>query len=489
MSMERNKDTNRAEPQAGPTRRSSAARSFLTGMLLAAGTCFVAAETSAQFGWRGQGGESVDSRLGKDNAMLRRALAPDVTPASHATLPLYAEASDGPVRLAYATAVSSDGFVITKASELEPDFYTELPTSGSGSQIVKGRIVGVARDHDLAAIKLDLPEGVTLEPVEFSNAAVSDAGAGSFVLTPDTLVGNGRGDVSPLAVGNVSVGTLRKIPATGLQLGIRFNPNRGGEQAGVPIARVEPGGPADKAGLRKGDLIIARDGRAVGTRQDFERSLRFDRPGSRFTLTVSRAGEEQTFMVELGRRGLGFTVSEEIAGVFIDRVFPGSAAEEAGIVPMDLITEINGNPIRSGEALIQTLQEFKSGDRVRVGVLRYGRPLTLNVQIGNTRSNERAILQNRLGGSTLSRRGADFPSVIQHDSVLGADEMGSPIVDLEGRVLGLNIARAGRVETYALPAQVLNELIPDLLAGKYSPATAGTAPEEGLPPPQDDLQP
>ena len=46
---------------------------------------------------------------------------------------------------------------------------------------------------------------------------------------------------------------------------------------------------------------------------------------------------------------------------------------------------------------------------------------------------------------------------------------GGPLVDLDGRVLGLNIARAGRVETWALPGDVIQPIMADLKAGKYSP--------------------
>jgi serine protease Do len=55
------------------------------------------------------------------------------------------------------------------------------------------------------------------------------------------------------------------------------------------------------------------------------------------------------------------------------------------------------------------------------------------------------------------------------------------VVDLEGRAIGLNIARAGRTETYALPAATLLPLLPDLQSGKLAPPTA-TPPAAGNPP-------
>ena len=44
-----------------------------------------------------------------------------------------------------------------------------------------------------------------------------------------------------------------------------------------------------------------------------------------------------------------------------------------------------------------------------------------------------------------------------------------PLVDLDSKTIGINIARAGRVETYALPAETILALLPDLKAGKFAP--------------------
>ena len=61
---------------------------------------------------------------------------------------------------------------------------------------------------------------------------------------------------------------------------------------------------------------------------------------------------------------------------------------------------------------------------------------------------------------------------IQHDSVLNPGDCGGPLVDLEGKAIGLNIARAGRVESYALPAGIVRETVEKLLQTKRGAATA-----------------
>jgi serine protease Do len=89
---------------------------------------------------------------------------------------------------------------------------------------------------------------------------------------------------------------------------------------------------------------------------------------------------------------------------------------------------------------------------------------------------ERAMEQ---AAGPVSRRRSGFPQVIQHDTVLHPAQCGGPLVDLDGKAVGINIARAGRVATYALPASLILAAMDDLKSGKLvqetptTPATAG----------------
>src|SRR6185295_17501933 len=76
---------------------------------------------------------------------------------------------------------------------------------------------------------------------------------------------------------------------------------------------------------------------------------------------------------------------------------------------------------------------------------------TLTHPFGNFLS--RIAQQNHMGGS-LSLRRTGFPAVIQHDTVLSPEDCGGPVVDIDGAAVGLNIARAGRTESFALPADI-----------------------------------
>ena len=59
-------------------------------------------------------------------------------------------------------------------------------------------------------------------------------------------------------------------------------------------------------------------------------------------------------------------------------------------------------------------------------------------------------------------RTGGFPTILQHDSVLRPTDCGGPLVDLDGRALGINIARAGRTESYAVPAEIVKPLVEKL---------------------------
>ena len=58
---------------------------------------------------------------------------------------------------------------------------------------------------------------------------------------------------------------------------------------------------------------------------------------------------------------------------------------------------------------------------------------------------------------------------MQHDSVLRPRDCGGPIVDLDGKALGINVARAGRTESYAVPSEAILPLLADLRSGKLAP--------------------
>ena len=78
----------------------------------------------------------------------------------------------------------------------------------------------------------------------------------------------------------------------------------------------------------------------------------------------------------------------------------------------------------------------------------------------------------------LSTRRGGFPVILQHDSGVAPENCGGPLVDLDGKVVGINIARAGRTESYALPAEAVKGLIEGLKTNRASATKPTTAPSK-----------
>jgi serine protease Do len=183
-----------------------------------------------------------------------------------------------------------------------------------------------------------------------------------------------------------------------------------------------------------------------------------------------------------GKGGLlGVRLEPAEGGVRIARVERGSGADRAGLRDDDLLLSIDDEDADSPDRVVTYLRERSPGDVVVVRVQRGDKEVVAHATLGErpTFGEGRNDIQNRMGGE-LSRRNGDFPEVIQHDTVLRPTDCGGPVVDLDGRVLGINIARAGRVESYAIPSDVLLPLIDELKSGKM-PGTWAPQPQPAEP--------
>jgi len=84
-------------------------------------------------------------------------------------------------------------------------------------------------------------------------------------------------------------------------------------------------------------------------------------------------------------------------------------------------------------------------------------------------SNEFSAPVSRKLSSTISSQRFGFPLVFEHDSMVPNYLCGGPLVDVHGQVVGINIARANRTTTYAIPARVAEQLVQRLLSQDNKP--------------------
>jgi serine protease Do len=161
---------------------------------------------------------------------------------------------------------------------------------------------------------------------------------------------------------------------------------------GALVADVEPGSPADRAGLRAGDVVVALDGANVGGSEELPRLVARHAPGSTVKVGVLRDGSTRTFEATVdelkddapdGSRGgppssdtgsptgLGIGIADAPGGgVVVQQVLPGGASD-GSLAPGDVISEVNGAPVRTTADLMSHL---KTAPR--------DRPLLLKVKRG-----------------------------------------------------------------------------------------------------------
>jgi serine protease Do len=175
---------------------------------------------------------------------------------------------------------------------------------------------------------------------------------------------------------------------------------------------------------------------------------------------------------------LGIMLDQTPNGPVIIHVLPDSAAEAAGLKNQDLVQQVNDKSVKTREELIETISNFRPGDKLILKVKRGDQILNIDAVLGrpetgrpsNAPGKSRRTEDERLAGDLSERRGG-FPNVLQHDTVLRPNQMGGPLVDLDGKAVGINIARADRVASYALPARVVLTVLNDMRAGKYPAPT------------------
>ncbi len=169
---------------------------------------------------------------------------------------------------------------------------------------------------------------------------------------------------------------------------------------------------------------------------------------------------------------LGIIIEDSEKGPRIDRVVPDSGAAKAGLQRRDVVIELDGKRIESRDGLIQTIRKRRPGDKVRLKILRGNKQLAVDAILGEISQiiHGREYFQIGLGGR-LSERRAGFPLALQHDTVLRPNQCGGPVVNLDGKAVGVNIARASRVASYALPASEVKPLLEEMKSGQMVSAT------------------
>ena len=120
--------------------------------------------------------------------------------------------------------------------------------------------------------------------------------------------------------------------------------------------------------------------------------------------------------------------------------------------------------IHKREDLVEFMKDRRVGEKIEVGYQRDGvDQKTLVELMGRADTFGAEESRNDAMSGDVSKRRSGFPRVIQHDIGGTSKTVGGPLLDLDGKCIGMNIARANRAESYAIPVEELRQISQSLL--------------------------
>jgi S1-C subfamily serine protease len=163
--------------------------------------------------------------------------------------------------------------------------------------------------------------------------------------------------------------------------------------------------------------------------------------------------------------GVGLDNTYKGSGVKIRAVEPASGASDAGLKSGDVILSIGGRAVNSLFEMRNALTGFGPGETVEIRYARKGAEQSVKAELKEKPEfegfpNGRLRQMERMG-TRLSLVRSGFPSAIQTDMQLERDRCGGPVVDLDGKVVGIAIARADRTRSFILPAAHILKVLGD----------------------------
>jgi serine protease Do len=156
---------------------------------------------------------------------------------------------------------------------------------------------------------------------------------------------------------------------------------------------------------------------------------------------------------------------EEKKGLVVQALEAKGGAHAAGIKKGDVLLSADGKEIKKVEELVEHLKAHHyTGSSVLIELKRGKEELEFYVELMPSHQMKPPPNRNDMMSGDFSERRSDFPRVVQH-SILGSSKIvGGPLINLDGQCIGMNIARANRAESFAIPVEELHELAEQMIA-------------------------
>ncbi|MBI2779167.1 MAG: DegQ family serine endoprotease [Gammaproteobacteria bacterium] len=297
---------------------------------------------------------------------------------------------------------AAKGYVLTNNHVV--DKADEITVTLRDGRSLSAKLIGADPEADVAVIQIPA-QGLTALPLADS----SRLRVGDFVVA----IGN------PFGLGQtVTSGIVSALGRTGLGI-------EGYENFIQTDASINPGNSGGALVNLRGELvgvntaILAPGGGNVGIGFAIPSNMAHDIMRQLVTYGEVKRGQLGIMMQDLTPDlAKAFNIKEQ-SGAVVAKVLKGSPADKAGLASGDIITTVNGNPVRGAAELRNAIGLLRVGEKVALVVLRDGKPHTINVLIAQTSQAkvDMGRVQPHLAGATL-----------------GTIEEGSP---LYGRIEGM----------------------------------------------------
>jgi S1-C subfamily serine protease len=254
--------------------------------------------------------------------------------------------------------LDGDGLIVTNAHVVAG--ATDVKVTFSDRHTVAARPVGKDPDTDLALLRVD-PEGLDLRSLTLGESSTAQVG------DPTVAIGNPSGRERTLTTGAVSALRRRLTAPSGfavddvLQTDAAPNP-------------ANSGGP-----------LLDAEGRVIGVNSQL--ATGGGDAGIGFAVPVDTAKEviaelERTGHVRRAYLGVGGQTAPD-GGVLVERLWPGSPAEAAGVREGDVLRKLDGRPVRSIEDVSALLERRAPGDVVAVELVAGARASTVRARLAD----------------------------------------------------------------------------------------------------------
>ena len=154
--------------------------------------------------------------------------------------------------------------------------------------------------------------------------------------------------------------------------------------------------------------------------------------------------------------GLGAVIEHAANEFKIAAFLPESPLKTSGAVIGDIVTSVNGIKTPDRKDVIDVISKLSPGTEISLEIKTPdGKTKNLVSTLIKEEEKEYPSTDRDYRVTDFSKRRADFPAVFMHDAITEAWQCGGPVFDLNGKAVGINVARHNRTTTLAIPSEVI----------------------------------